>query len=137
MIARAGVVDHRHGLARGVVRQAEDRDVGGVEHFGAARRVLALGVAQVQQLDVAAAAEPLGICRPVVPASPSMNTFGVVTLLVHHHDLAQKGLKSTAAIEAIRISPQEYPGLTARACHPRRKRTLPPLLARRGGRGGR
>lgn len=50
-----GVVDSRHGLAGGVIGQAQQGDVGAVDGLAAALRVFALGLGQGQQAQVAAA----------------------------------------------------------------------------------
>ena len=47
-----GVVDHGHRLPGGVIRQAEENQVGGVEALFPLRRVLALFLVDEQQLNV-------------------------------------------------------------------------------------
>ncbi|MCY1435181.1 hypothetical protein D9M71_512670 [compost metagenome] len=49
------VVDCGHGLAGGVVGQAQQGDVGAVDRFAAALRVLALGLGEGQQAKIATA----------------------------------------------------------------------------------
>ena len=57
--ARGGILDQRDGLARGIVGQAQDHRVGGVERVGAGVGILAGVVGERDQGDVAAAGEPL------------------------------------------------------------------------------
>ena len=56
--AQVRVFDHGDGLARRRVGQAEDREIGGVQHLGAGARVLARRLGQAQELDVGAALQP-------------------------------------------------------------------------------
>src|SRR3546814_2255829 len=61
---RPVVGDHRHRLARGIVGQAEDDEIGVVQRLGAPRGVLALGVGQGDERELAASGEPLGDFEP-------------------------------------------------------------------------
>jgi len=65
-------------LARGVVRQAEDHRVSAVEQLAPGLDILAARRVDRNKLQVAPARKPLAISRPVVPASPSMNTLGAM-----------------------------------------------------------
>ena len=57
--AHAGTAHQRHGLARGVVGQAQQRDVAVVQGLGAMAGALAMLRRQLQQAQVGAAVQPL------------------------------------------------------------------------------
>ncbi len=62
--AHLGVLDQRHRLARGLVRQTENDDVGAVQGGGPGARVLALGIAQLDDGEVAASGSLSRISSP-------------------------------------------------------------------------
>ena len=74
-----GVVgDQRDAFLRRIVRQAQDRDIGGIEEFGARRRFLA-ALGRMEMISRSPrSASSARICRPVVPCSPSMKIFGFI-----------------------------------------------------------
>ncbi len=53
-----GVGDQRHRLARGVIRQAQDHQIGGVQHLAPALGILPFGFRQADQRHVAAVDKP-------------------------------------------------------------------------------
>ena len=79
----AVALDQRHRLARRVVGQAEDHSVGAVQQLAARLGVLAPRRVDRDDLQVAPAGQPLADLRPVVPASPSMNTLGAMVASSH------------------------------------------------------
>ena len=59
----AGRIDQRDGLARRIVGQAQEREVGFVERLAARRGILAPRVVEREQRELAAAGEPVGYVR--------------------------------------------------------------------------
>ena len=59
-----GVGDQRDGLAGGVVRQAQDHDVGAVERVGPSRGILAARIVQDDQFELAARRKALADFEP-------------------------------------------------------------------------
>jgi hypothetical protein len=70
--AHLGPLRHLDRFARGIVMQAQDREIGRMQRFLAGSAILAAGIVQNDQVELAAATQPVGDFKPVVPAAPSM-----------------------------------------------------------------
>ena len=56
--ARCRIVDQGDGFAGGIVGQAQDNDIGGVEGVAARARIFAPGVVKLEQIELGAARQP-------------------------------------------------------------------------------